>query len=127
MGKTVLLVDDDQIFNWVLTKMIEKLGYHLSIKSFLDGKAALDYIEQNYSDENAYSILLDVNMPLLNGWDFLDALVKLDYIKCDTMAIHMVSSSTDNSDKERAESYDLVNGFFNKPLTLEHIKVMLDS
>lgn len=126
MNKVVLLVDDDPIFNWVSTKMIEKLGSNLTINSLLDGKKALDFLHANYSDKSFYYILLDINMPILNGWGFLDALEKMGSIKSDNVSIHIVSSSTDKSDQQKADSYRLVNGFINKPFSLEQIKSILE-
>lgn len=125
MNKIILLVDDDPIFNWVSTKLIEKHCIDLTITTLLDGKKALDFLKENYTEEYFYYIFLDINMPLLNGWGFLDALKKMSSIKSDNVSIHIVSSSTDKSDQQKAKSYPLVQGFINKPLSLENIKSIL--
>jgi|SRR5690606_23569807 len=126
MNKLVLLVDDDPIFNWVSTKMIGKVDPGLTIKSFVNGKDALDFLRESYSGKIFYHILLDINMPGLNGWEFLDALEKMQTIESENLSIYIVSSSTDDSDVKKSDGYGLVNGYFNKPLSVESIKSILD-
>lgn len=126
MNKEVLLIDDDEIVNWVITKMVKETDADLVVKSFSEGQVALDYIRQYYSEENFYYIFLDINMPSFNGWDFLEALKKIETIKSNTVSIYLLSSSVDPSDKVKAKSYDLVQGYFIKPLSFEKIKTIFD-
>lgn len=126
MEKMVLLVDDDPIFNWVLTKMIQKLDFDFKVDSFLDGKKALDFLRTKFSEDHFYYIFLDINMPVLNGWGFLEALEKMGSIKSDNVSIHIVSSSTDTSDREKAKNHPLVQGFISKPLSAEQLKTILE-
>ncbi len=65
-------------------------------------------------------------MPELNGWEFIEALEKIDEIKNENIFIHVISSSTDTSDIKKAESYNLVNGFISKPLSPDIIKKILE-
>lgn len=124
MNKVVLLIDDDEIVNWVITKMIKKTDANPLVKSFPAGKEALEYLRQYYSEENFYYMFLDINMPSFNGWDFLEALKKIETIKSNFVSIYLLSSSTDANDKEKAKSYDLVKGYFIKPLSFEKIKTI---
>ncbi|MER3375040.1 MAG: response regulator [Allomuricauda sp.] len=122
MNKLGLLVDDDPIFNWVSSKMIEKVDPGLTIKSCANGKEALDFLCENYTGETIYQILLDINMPRLNGWEFIEELEGIQTIKSDNVFIYIVSSSTDESDIKKADGLELVKGYFKKPLSIEDIK-----
>lgn len=122
MDKLGLLVDDDPIFNWVSSKMIEKVDPDLTIKSCANGKEALDFLCENYTGETSYQILLDINMPRLNGWEFIEELKRIQTIKSDNVSIYIVSSSTDESDIKKADGLELVKGYFKKPLSIEDIK-----
>lgn len=122
MNKLGLLVDDDPIFNWVSTKLIEKVDSDLTIKSFVDGKDALDFLHGHYTEDTLYQILLDINMPRMNGWEFIEALKGMQSIKSDNISIYIVSSSTDESDVKKANDLTLVKGYFRKPLSIEDIK-----
>lgn len=122
MNRLGLLVDDDPIFNWVSTKLIGKVDSDLAIKSCTDGREALDFLCEHYTRETLYQILLDINMPRLNGWEFIEALKGMQTIKSDNISIYIVSSSTDESDIKKADDLTLVKGYFKKPLSIEDIK-----
>lgn len=125
MKKLVILVDDDPVFRYISAKMIEKVRPGSRIKSFSHGKVALDFLRENYADENFYYILLDINMPVMDGWKFLEAFEKTDFIKTENVSIHIVSSSVDDSDIKKSETYELVQGFLHKPLSPDIIKSII--
>jgi CheY-like chemotaxis protein len=126
MDKLVLLVDDDAVFNFVSSKIIEKVDPDLTIKSCTNGKEALDFLCENYTMETFYHILLDINMPRLNGWEFIEAFEKIQTIKRENVSIHIVSSSTDESDIKKANDITLVKGYLKKPLSMDSIKSILE-
>lgn len=121
----VILVDDDPVFRYISAKMIEKVRPGFRIKSFSQGKVALNFLRENYTDEYYYYILLDINMPVMDGWKFLEAFEKTDFIKTENVSIHIVSSSVDDSDIEKSKKYDLVQGFLHKPLSADRIKSII--
>lgn len=121
----VILVDDDPVFRYISSKMIEKVRPDFKIISFSQGKVALDFLRENYADEHLYYILLDINMPIMDGWKFLEAIEKIDFIKTEKVSIHIVSSSVDDSDIEKSKKYDLVQGFLHKPLSADRIKSII--
>ncbi|GBF22143.1 response regulator of RpoS [Arenibacter sp. NBRC 103722] len=125
MKKLVILVDDDPVFRYISSKMIEKVRPDFKIISFSQGKVALDFLRENYADEHLYYILLDINMPIMDGWKFLEAIEKIDFIKTEKVSIHIVSSSVDDSDIEKSKKYDLVQGFLHKPLSADRIKSII--
>lgn len=125
MDKLVLIVDDDPVFRYISAKMIENVSSGLFINSYANGKEALDFLLENYVAANFYYILLDINMPVMDGWEFLGALEITDFIKTGNVSLHIVSSSVDDSDIKKSKSYGLVQGFLHKPLSPDMIKSIL--
>lgn len=115
MKKTIAVVDDDEIYRIIVRKMISISGLFEADHLFNDPQIALDSFRQK--GINPDIILLDVNMPSLDGWEFLDNL-KMNcpnvYHGCD---IYIVTSSIYSKDQEKARSYKEVKGFISKPIT----------
>lgn len=108
--KKVLLIDDDAINNFVNKKLIQRFMDQVEIVEFLDAHSALDYLNANEPD----IIFLDINMPEMDGWAFLE-----EYSKWENKAMVMIlTTSIDPADRERSEKYPFVEGFFVKPLNL---------
>lgn len=119
MNLEVLNVDDDRMVLFIHEKMMIQSEFSSSPKSFFDPHEALAYISQ-HSNSTKFVIFLDVNMPDISGWDFLEELKKQDlYRHC---YVFVVTSSIDSSDKERAATYDAAIGFVEKPLSVERLK-----
>ncbi len=111
----ILLVDDDEIF-LVLGKItIEKLFPTAEIFTCPHGEDALEFLEDNEVDV----MFLDLNMPILDGWEVLDELAKRERKK---MAIFVVTSSIDPNDREKADNNPLVFDLIEKPLDEANIK-----
>ena len=120
----ILLVDDDRIFNLLHTRFFEKVGVEKSLlKSFRTGEECLAYLDdQNNVEERLFLVLLDISMPVMDGWDFLELLRERDYRS--SIQVIMVSSSVDGADKERAMKYDQVVDYIEKPLSPRYIDGM---
>lgn len=118
---TILLVDDDPDTNMILTHVIQanKLAEHVAVA--FDGEEALEFLKKNPAPD---LILLDINMPRMNGWEFLEAYEKL-FLKRKTPVIVMVTVSLNPEDKERAEKHNIY--FQNKPLTTEVLKSLIEN
>jgi len=125
MNKHVLLVDDDPIFHVIFTRMIKKVYPALNVNSSLNGKIAFEYLNKNYSMDDQYIILLDINMPINNGWQFLDAIKKKGIIRNNNIIIFVVTSSTDLDDIKRAKSYGFVRDTLSKPLSVDSLNHVL--
>lgn len=126
MKLTFILIDDDPVSNLIHKKIIEittKDG-ETEVISFLTVKEGLDFIEKQCHDRNCdeFVILLDINMPGLNGWDFLDQLGKLPK---PWNNVYILSSSIAKVDLAKANSYGAVKGYLYKPLTIPSLKVVL--
>ncbi len=116
----VLIVDDDKIIAMVHKKLILKSNFHTDPLSFSNGKEALDHILHNHESNKTYCILLDINMPLMNGWEFLDA-INLHKIE-GRILVFMITSSIDKHDKEKAKEYPDVIDFLEKPISVSRLE-----
>jgi CheY-like chemotaxis protein len=87
---------------------------------FVSPREALQYISAAYTTNPvSTAILLDINMPGLNGWQVLDELEALPLPVKDYMSVYMLSSSIDPKDKQKAEEHPLIKGYIEKPLSRE--------
>lgn len=125
MNKYVLLIDDDPIFHVIFSRMINKFYTGVNVISFLNGIEALDYLNSNYTKENQYVILLDINMPVFNGWQFIEEITKRAIKQNNNLTLYVVTSSTDSDDIKRAKSYFFVKDVLTKPLSVNTINFAL--
>lgn len=113
--KKILLVDDDDIFLVLGTITIEKLFPGAEIFTVPHGEEALEFLRETDVD----IMFLDLNMPILDGWEVLDELAQRERKR---MAIFVVTSSIDPTDRERANKNPLVYDLIEKPLDESNIK-----
>ena len=105
----VMLVDDQKMANFITRKLIEVTGFSTEVVDYtIPQKALLDL-----SNTNPDLIFLDLNMPEVNGWQFLEVLTE----KQNQTQVVIVTSSTSKHDKEKAQKYAQVIDFLEKPLT----------
>jgi CheY-like chemotaxis protein len=125
--KRVWIIDDDDLYVFICKKMLNKLGLENDmIESFPNGKAGLDTIKSREANGKLPSlILLDINMPIMNGWDFLDEINPYLEKLPDDLTIAILSSSVEPSDKAKALSYSEVNDYISKPVHIEDLKRFL--
>lgn len=117
----IVLIDDDEINNFVNSRIISNYQPDCQIISFTKGREALDHLRKRRV--NSRRIFLDLNMPEINGWDVLDALGPAD--PNDGMDIFILSSSVDRQDRIKAGSYNRVKAFVTKPLTMDKLQNLL--
>ncbi|GAA4320968.1 response regulator [Mucilaginibacter gynuensis] len=126
---SVLLVDDDEINNFISIKLIKKAMLNTDITACLNGKFAIDQlikIQQENPDNLPDYILLDINMPIMNGWEFLDEYTRLNIDPLRKTKVFIISSSVFSNDISRAKSYTIVQDFISKPLNVERIKEIFE-
>lgn len=112
---TVMLIDDEEVDQMLYSRIVERSKHADTILSFLDAEKALTYL---VSDEKPRPdlVLLDINMPRMDGFEFLDHLVEHMGKDVAPMII-LLTTSFDPQDRARAEACDMVHGFCRKPLT----------
>ncbi len=121
----ILLVDDDVICNFLHEKVLNTAGYENHIEIALNGKIALDYLNDSYKNPKDKNhplpklILLDINMPVMDCWEFLDAFNTLDKKITKDINIVMLTSSIDPNDITKAKKIEILKDFTSKALTIK--------
>jgi CheY-like chemotaxis protein len=116
----MLLVDDDAILLMMLQKMVSKTGLHPTPGKYLNGKLAFDHIIKNDDSETTFIVLLDLNMPVMNGWEFLEKINETNINS--PVYVIIVTSSVDMRDRGKADSFKNVIHFMEKPVNEFKIK-----
>lgn len=121
-----LIVDDDPIILILHKRLLKKLDLvqEDQIYSCNSGLTCLKLLSKNPAEFEDTLILLDINMPGMNGWQFIKDLEMLKGLE--KIKVVMVSSSIDESDKEKTKNHGLVMGYLEKPISLESLQEQLD-
>jgi CheY-like chemotaxis protein len=119
----ILLIDDDETTNYVNTILINKAECAEEVKSVTSGHAALEYLRSIGNDGRHPQpdlIFLDINMPVMNGWEFIEEYHQLLPEQRGQVLVWMLSTSDNPADRERAEKLGS-DGFMAKPLTISKL------
>ncbi len=124
--KRFIVIDDDKINNKIGAAVIEKLYPDALITTFTDPLAGFEHVSNEYAKPNAEpaTLFLDINMPVMDAWGFLEVFDKLGDSLRNLITIFMLSSSIDKNDMERAMGNRNVTYYLIKPLTKESIKLL---
>ncbi|MEO9966586.1 MAG: response regulator [Reichenbachiella sp.] len=124
----ILLIDDDQITNFVNQTIIKKSEVSLDSKAVITGSEGLNFLIKclEVNEELPHAILLDINMPEMNGWEFLDKFSKLDQRIHEEVKVYVLSSTQNEDDVRNARANPFVTDFLPKPLNFEKIKEVFD-
>ncbi|TDH25225.1 response regulator [Segetibacter sp. 3557_3] len=126
-GLNICLVDDDRIYQFTARKIIETIEEVDGVKVFSNGEEAISYLQQNsYKTEDLPDVIfLDINMPVMDGWGFLEAFSDLYKKLGKLVTVFMVSSSVDESDIRRSKEFGMVSRYVNKPVSREKFEDLL--
>ncbi len=118
----ILLIDDDEATNYLNEKVIEEIGCADKVIVKNDAETALAYLN-SYDDEHPKPKLtfVDINMPGMNGWEFVERYKKIKEKSTEQSVLIMLSTSINPSDIEKANKINVIDGYRSKPLTKEMI------
>ncbi|OEJ98490.1 hypothetical protein A8C32_04560 [Flavivirga aquatica] len=123
MGTTIkcaLLIDDDRFTNFYNTKIVKRHEEFKDVIAVTSGQAGLNYLVEASKDLCAKPdlIFLDINMPVMNGWEFVLEYNKLDKTFTEDIKLVMLTTSNNPDDFERSKKISTVNNYINKPLSV---------
>lgn len=116
--KRVWLIDDDEVFVFLTKKLITASEQEVSLETYINGQDAIDRLREIADDEAALPdlILLDLNMPVMDGWEFLNAYQEVEFSNPDKIQLYIVTSSISPYEVERAKQIPAVQEFIVKPM-----------
>ena len=119
--KIIWVVDDDAIYQVIINKIIKRSEMFSASSSFKNGKEAVSALHKIIENTELIPdiILLDINMPVMDGWEFMDEIVSYKSKLNQKIAIYIVSSSIAVQDKDKAKTYVEILGFLSKPITMD--------
>jgi CheY-like chemotaxis protein len=120
-GLKYVAVDDDSFNNMLCTMIIEDTLGEVDITTFTKPEEGLAFIE---NVESPTVLFLDINMPTLTGWEFLELFEKFSEKVKTYLSIYILSSSLDQRDKNKAKANKYVKGFISKPLDFDTITLI---
>ena len=123
-----IIIDDSKLDCFIAEKVIQNSGRSESVKSFMVATEALDYIKGLNGADKKTVVLVDIQMPVMNGFEFIEAYEQnIPDDSKEAFMVNLLSSSINETDMIRAKGYKSVNKFLNKPLTKATLDVILES
>ena len=126
-GINVLIVDDNDVDILISKKNLEMSGLASRIDVAKNGREALSFLEDSQINEMPDVILLDINMPVMDGWAFMNSIDVFTLAQKGQPRIFMVSSSLNLSDNDKAAKNPMISGFITKPFNQEKLRDVLQS
>lgn len=125
--KAIWVIDDDAIYQIIINKIIQRSELFSTTTSFKNGKEAIDNLHDNLNNNIEALpdiILLDINMPIMDGWEFMEkmGLIKSKFSK--NITVYIVSSSIASEDKNKSKTYSDILGYLSKPVTMLDLELI---
>lgn len=115
---TICVIDDNDVYQFVMKNSINKINPGIKILSYLNGEEGIDALKEMIENKEQLPdvILLDINMPIMDGWEFMNEFIKIKNQLSNTIPIYLTTSSLDASDIDKAKKYEDITGFLSKPI-----------
>ncbi|MCE7053724.1 response regulator [Algoriphagus sp. AGSA1] len=120
----VLIIDDDQAIMLLESNLLRRMKFHKPIRWFKNGMEGIEFLKSKPQDDSIHSksiILLDIDMPVMDGWEFLREFEKLNPTITSKYKIIVRTSSHDPNDSLKAMRIGSISEFMNKPVTTEQL------
>lgn len=121
-NKVIAMADDEVVFHWIIKKHVELIDSNCEILSFFNGDEVIEHLSSS-PDLVPDILFLDLNMPVCDGWKFLEAYSNSSHKK--KMDIYIISSSINPDDKKKASKFKMVNDFVSKPISNDFLEEAL--
>ncbi|WP_179349227.1 response regulator [Winogradskyella pacifica] len=125
----ICVIDDDDIYQFTIVKILKSINLDKKISLFSDGEEALEFLIDNlYNNEELPDIIfLDINMPIMDGFQFMEEYVKIKPKLNKKITIYMVSSSVDPVDIERAKNISDISDYIIKPIKAGQLQEIMNN
>lgn len=124
--KYIMLIDDDEDDNFIHERAIRKVNTQIVVIAKQSAKAALIHLKEEQNKDNLPGLIfLDINMPGMNGWEFLQEYNDLDESLQSKVIIIMLTTSDSEADRTKAKSWNFVSDYITKPLTKQIVEDIL--
>ncbi|MFV8353425.1 response regulator [Flavobacterium sp. XS2P14] len=128
--KSIWVIDDDAIYQILANKIIQRSELFSTVNSFVNGKLAIDALHTiirkttDTTEKIPDIILLDINMPIMDGWEFMEemSLIKSEFNK--KIIVYIVSSSIAAEDKKKSKTYSDIVGYLSKPISMNDLELI---
>lgn len=118
---TIMILDDEEFDQKMYRRLLERSGLVETVLSFTYPQEALDFLAEP-GRQNIDILLLDINLPGMNGFEFLDKAIEKFGEDFAQSIVIMLTTSLDPQDEERARKFHVVKDYINKPLMRDHIE-----
>lgn len=122
-----IVIDDSKLDCFIAEKIIQNTGKCNSVKTFQQASEAITYISGLPEQTHETILFVDIQMPVMNGFEFVEAFEALPAEKKNGISIYMLSSSINENDIARVKGYASIRQFINKPLTAGSIAIILEN
>jgi CheY-like chemotaxis protein len=121
----IMCVDDDPITLMLFKKVVQKASFAKEITNAMNGEEAIRYINSITAEETKPQLIfLDLNMPIMGGWEFLDLFNNSNYYHLNNTKVIILTSTIDPEDIRKSKSYSNVIEFLSKPITVEKLNYL---
>jgi CheY-like chemotaxis protein len=116
--KNWAIVDDDTIFQYSIRRIIQSVDSNIRVTSYFDGAEFLAFLKSHDESESELpsDVLMDINMPLLDGWSFIEEIEKMNLVESLPFRLHIMTSSISPEDRKRYDEKDFLGMYIVKPI-----------